>query len=157
MERHGVVTAVHGNTADIEIIQMSACASCHIRALCVAGESAPRTVQAPADGALHPGMSVVLSMDERMGWLGVLVGFVLPLILVVATLFALRGVVPREEVAGLIALGALVPYYGAVHHFRGYFDRVVQFRARPRHGASRDEDAGHGARRFYIVRKEGSP
>jgi positive regulator of sigma E activity len=165
IERHGVVTAVRGSVADIEIIQRSACSSCHIRALCVAGESAPRTVQAPSDGTLAPGMSVILSMDERIGWLGVVMGFVLPLMLVVTVLFSLRGLVRREEIAGLLALASLVPYYGALRLGHGFFDRVVQFRARPLWSQGQQIPRGHGAdpvpadgdlHQFHIVRKEGT-
>lgn len=142
IERHGVVAAVHGAEADIEITQRSACSSCRIRALCAPGDSATRLVRAPNDGALAPGMPVILSMDERIGWLAVLAGFVLPLILVVTILFALRDIVPREEVAGVIAVGALVPYFAILHAFRRFFDRVVRFRVRPTQG-------------LQLVRKEG--
>ena len=159
VSRHGVVTAVNGAVADIEIIQRSACSSCHIRALCAAGESSSKLIQAPNDGTLAPGMSVILSMDERIGWLGVLVGFVLPLVLVVSTLFVVRGLIPREEIAGLIAVTTLVPYYGIVHLFRGFFSRVVRFRVeRPpigRHGPAAESDAAH-PHPFHIVQKEGT-
>lgn len=140
--RHGVVTAVHGSVADIEIDQRSACSSCHVKVLCAAGDATAKTVTAPNDGTLTPGMPVFLSMDERIGWLGVLVGFVAPLVLVVTLLFVLRRFVSREEIAGLIAILALIPYYFGVHLFRGFFERIVRFRVSPRP--------------FYIVRKEGT-
>ncbi|TVR69298.1 MAG: hypothetical protein EA427_08695 [Spirochaetaceae bacterium] len=152
IERHGVVAAVHGAVADIEIIQRSACSSCRIRALCVPGDSASRIVQAPNQGELVPGMPVVLSMDERIGWLSVLAGFVLPLVLVVTVLFAVRSIVAREEIAGVIALGTLVPYYGGLHLFRRFFEGIVRFRVRP-DGSDRPDGT---ERRFHIVRKEGT-
>lgn len=145
--RSGIVTAVNGSVADIQIIQYSACSSCRIRALCAPGESAPRMVQAPNDGTLAPGMSVVLSMDERLGWLGVTVGFILPLVLVVVTLFLTKGRVPREEIAGLIALATLVPYYGTVRALRRFFERVVRFRV---------ASGARPTRSFHLVEKEGS-
>ena len=122
-----MVTACDDRFVDVQILQPGACASCHIKALCSAGESAVKTVRAPQDGSLRPGMSVILSMEERMGWLGVLVGFVLPLILMVAVLFLVRARVAREEIAGLTALLSLVPYYIAVHAARDHFARIVHF------------------------------
>ncbi len=154
VSRRGVVTAVHGTVVDIQIVQRSACSACHIKAICAAGEAAEKTVQAPNDGTLVPGMAVTLSMDERIGWLGVLVGFVLPLVLVVTLLFSLRGILPREEVAGLIAVASLVPYYGVVHLFRGFFSRVVKFRVTPE--ANSVQGSIPGLHPFQFVRKEGT-
>jgi positive regulator of sigma E activity len=153
--RSGIVTAVNGPVADIQIVQYSACSSCRVRALCTSSESALRTVQTPNDGTLAPGMSVVLAMDERLGWLGVVVGFVLPLVLVVGTLFLARGHVSREEIAGVIALATLVPYYGAVRALHRYFDRIVRFRITSRRDPVLISEHAP-ARSFHLVEKEGS-
>jgi len=70
-------------------------------------------------------------MEERWGLLGTLVAFVLPLILVVTTFFVFNARLDREEWAGLLAVGSLVPYYMAVYLLRDRFARMVTFYARP--------------------------
>lgn len=70
-------------------------------------------------------------MEERWGLLGTLVAFVLPLLLVVTTFFVFNARFDREEWAGLLAVGSLVPYYMAVYLLRDRFARMVTFYARP--------------------------
>jgi hypothetical protein len=76
-------------------------------------------------------MAVRLDMEERFGWLGVLFAFVLPLFVVVGTLFALRGVLGSEELAALAGLAALAPYYGVLYLTRDYFTKTIRFDAYP--------------------------
>lgn len=129
--RRGVVTSVTDSVANIEIIQHGACSSCHIKALCGAVDTSRKLIPVPVRPGLEPGTTVDLSMDERFGWLGVLVGFVLPLVIVVGGFFALRGVAPSEEHAALLGVLALAPYFGLVYLFRARLDRVIEFEAAP--------------------------
>lgn len=70
-------------------------------------------------------------MEERWGLLGTLVAFVFPLVLVVSVFFVLVPRFSREEWAGLLAVGTLVPYYMLVYLLRDRFARMVTFYARP--------------------------
>jgi sigma-E factor negative regulatory protein RseC len=117
--------------ADIQIIQMSACASCHIRSLCTGSDTSAKTIHAVHAGDLKQGMRAEISMKERYGWLGVLVAFVLPLVIVVGALFGLAPVFGSQELAALAGLGALAPYYLLLYGTRGWFARVVRFEATP--------------------------
>ena len=131
VRQNGRVMSVYGDVADVQIVQTSACASCRIKGICAAGDSSTKTVRVPNPGGLVAGMSVRLDMEERYGWLGVLFAFVLPLIVVVGTLFALRGALGSEELAALAGLAALAPYYGVLYLTRGYFTRTIRFDAHP--------------------------
>ena len=131
VSQNGRVTSVRGDVADIQIIQTSACASCRIKGICAAGDSSAKTVHVSNPGGLVEGMPVRLDMEERYGWLGVLFAFVLPLIVVVGTLFGLRGVLGSEELAALAGLVALAPYYGILYLTRNYFIRTIRFDAYP--------------------------
>lgn len=129
--RPGVVIRARATAAEIEIVQYSACSSCTLKGVCVGGESASRLVSARTETALKPGTRVELSMEERWGLLGTLVAFVVPLVLVVTVFFATRPHVGREEWAGLLAVGSLVPYYLGIYRLRDRFARLVTFYARP--------------------------
>jgi hypothetical protein len=72
-------------------------------------------------------MPVTLSMDERLGWLGVLVAFAGPLFVMVGTLFLTTAMGATEAIAGLVALVALVPYFFILFSAREYFNQVVRF------------------------------
>ena len=138
----GVVTAVHGMVADIEIVQLEACASCHVKSICTAGDGRRRSVQAPNRHDLVPGDRVDISMEERYGWLGVACAFVIPLIVVVATLFGTADILGSEELGALVGIGALVPYYGALYGMRNRFARIVRFEATPAFGVASDPMLG---------------
>ena len=131
VSRNGRVVSVDGNTADIQIVQTSACASCKIKNICGAGETSAKTIHASHTGGLTPNMSVRIDMEERYGWLGVLFAFVLPLIIVVAALFALRRPLGSEELSALAGLFLLVPYYGILYLTRDYFKKTIRFDAIP--------------------------
>jgi positive regulator of sigma E activity len=131
VSRNGRVIAVNGNTADIQIIQTSACASCHIKGICTAGEQSAKTVHVSHNGGLQKDMAVRLDMEERFGWLGILFAFVLPLVVVVTALFALPGVTGSEELAALAGMALLLPYYGLLYLSRDYFRKIIRFDAIP--------------------------
>lgn len=82
-------------------------------------------------GDASPGDAVRLEMDVNHGRMGVFFGYVLPLFVVLGVLFGLRPHVSRESLAGLAALGSLIPYFGILYLIRGFFARVIQFRATP--------------------------
>lgn len=128
--QRGVVTRLDESVAQIQIIQRSACASCAVKAMCAPSETREREVTVDAAG-LRRGMTVDISMDERLGWLGVLVAFVLPLILVVGALFGLRGPLGSDEAAVGVGLGLLFPYFTGIYLMRGWFGRIVTFEATP--------------------------
>lgn len=134
--RSGYVTAVHATHADIQIVQESACASCHIRGVCAAGDTAPRIIEVADTAGLIAGTHVTLSMAERYGWLGVLFAFVLPLLIVTGTLFGAAPRLGSEEAAALLGMGALVPYYFLLYTARHYFARTVRFEAHPSTGGT---------------------
>lgn len=129
--RRGVVASVSDSVANIEITQHGACASCHVKAICTALDATTKTVTVPARDDLRPGTTVELSMEERFGWLGVLLAFVIPLLIVVGTFFLLRRPFSSEEYAALAGLCALVPYFGLIYLARGWFAGVIRFEAAP--------------------------
>ena len=127
----GIVAAVHGMVADIEIVQRGSCASCHVKSICAAGDGRRRLIQAPNRHGLKRGDRVDISMRERYGWLGVAFAFVIPLIVVVAVLFGTADIFGNEELAALAGIGTLVPYYAGLYALRRRFERIVRFEATP--------------------------
>lgn len=131
VSQNGRVMSVHGDVADIQIVQTSACASCRIRGICAAGDAKARTIPVQNNGSLTPGTEVRLDMKERYGWIGVLFAFVLPLVIVVGALFGFRAPFRSEELAALAGIGLLIPYYGALYLTRDLFIRTIRFDAYP--------------------------
>lgn len=127
----GVVTALHGTEADIQIVQHSACSSCKIKGLCAPSESSTKIIRVTNHGGLTKGARVDIDMQERHGWLGILFAFVLPLVLVVGVLFSFAGPLGSEEAAALVGLASLLPYYGILYLTRHIFAGIIHFDVHP--------------------------
>ena len=132
----GIVAAVHGMVADIEIVQLGACASCHVKSICAAGDGRRRLIRAPNRHDLKRGDRVDISMRERYGWIGVAFAFGVPLIVVVAVLFGTADMFGSEELAALAGIVTLVPYYAGLYTLRRLFARIIRFDATPAFGVA---------------------
>ena len=117
----GRVVEITPELTTVEIVSESACGSCHARGMCGMSESVTKLVTVPT-GAFDSwgvGDEVTLELKASMGHKAVLVGYGLPLLLLVAVLLGCLGAGVAELCAGLAAIGAVALYYFAVWLLRG--------------------------------------
>ncbi len=86
------------------------------------------TLHAPETSHLHIGQKVTLAMDDRLGWLAVFFGYILPLIIVLTVLLATLAATSSDTMAAVLSLGALLPYYILLAVFRKKISRHFNFR-----------------------------
>lgn len=121
IRHNGLVVALEGSQARVQIQQESACAGCHVRTLCQSSESKVKEVLVPATG-VKAGDVVVLEGRLQQTRLAVLLAYVLPLALMLAILFV--GVhLWGEVVALLLLVPALTVYYLVLYMLR---DRIAR-------------------------------
>ena len=85
--RQGVVVDLSPGYVTVRIQQQSACQACHARAYCVSSECTERELHLETGGHTFAlGEIVMISAEERVGRLAVLLAFVLPLLLLVGSL-----------------------------------------------------------------------
>lgn len=108
----GVVQQVSGNHVSVRIVQTSACAACGARGACHAGESKVKVVDVwTPDSALYKAGDLVRVVGSyRSGMKAVMLGFGLPLLLLVAGIMVNRLIVD-EVTSVIIALAVLGVYY----------------------------------------------
>lgn len=93
-------------------------------------------------GRFYVGQDVMVEVTGKIGALAVVLGFVMPTILVIATVILtlfITAHVPalyveepaNEAVAALLGLGVLVPYYIILYIMRGNIRRKVTFSIMP--------------------------
>ena len=70
---------------------------------------------------------VIVSARSSMGHFAVILAFIIPLVLVVATIFAGIKISGEEGISGLIGLLILVPYYFILHLFSDKLKRNFVF------------------------------
>ena len=128
--RHsGVVDSIAEGVVNVRILQQSACAACKVAGYCHASESKEKLVSVCCNtvAALHPGQEVVVTASRQVAARAVLLGFGVPLLILVAVLVVVLRLTGNEGTAALSALGALVPYYAVLWLLRGRIGRRVSF------------------------------
>ena len=125
----GVVDGVVDGCVRVRILQSSACSACKVAAHCNASETKEKVVEVmDADAAsYHTGDSVVVVADASVGFRASLYGYLLPLLLMVATLVVVLRTTRSEGVAALSALGVLIPYYIGLYLLRHQLKRKLSF------------------------------
>ena len=105
IEHSGFVTRVEGKNIQVQIIQMSACSSCHAKGACSAADMDEKFVDVEStDDTLRIGDMVNIVGESSTGLLAVLLAFVIPFMLILTSLFVLRDIVPNEAVSGTVSL-----------------------------------------------------
>lgn len=129
--RHaGVVESVGDGCVRVRIVQTSACASCKIASHCNASEQKEKVIDVfdtQASKIYDRGDNVVVMISQRVGMNAVMVGFVLPFVILVLTLFITWNITGKESVAALISLCALLPYYFCVYLSRDRLREKLSF------------------------------
>lgn len=125
----GVVDGIEGGCVRVRILQSSACSGCKVAAHCNASETKEKIIDVmDADAATyHVGDSVMVMADAGVGFRASLYGYLLPLVVMVATLVIVMAWVHSEGAAALASLGVLIPYYIILYLFRNRLKSKLSF------------------------------
>ena len=113
ISHEGVVTKITDDELEIKILAQSACAACHAKSACGMGEQAEKilTVPRPKDRDFELNQKVNVKMAVGQGNKAAVLAYLIPIVLLLAVLFACLGLGMNEGLAALIAIVALIPYY----------------------------------------------
>lgn len=132
--RHqGIVENIDGSHLQVRIVQTSACAACSVKGHCTSADTKEKLIDVLDDDAssYHVGESVWVMGELSMGMQAVLLAFVLPFLLLFASLFILMSVWKDELSSALCSLALLIPYYYILWLFRKKLGRKFAFTVRP--------------------------
>ena len=127
--RHkGFVKKVNGEVLTVNIINQSACSSCHAKGACTVADFQEKEIEITGfSGSYRPGQEVIVLFQESQGFSALLFGYILPFILVFVTLIIAFSVTHNELIGGLLSLGILIPYYITLYFFRNNLKKVFKF------------------------------
>ncbi|MGQ9847339.1 MAG: SoxR reducing system RseC family protein, partial [Bacteroidales bacterium] len=117
IEHPGIVKAIKDKqTLIVSIISTSACNHCSSKEACtmtLGSEAKEKEVEVfVSDTAQYSlGDSVIVKMKLSTGNLAVLLSYVVPLIIMLATVFIVFAITKNEGISGILGLIILVPYY----------------------------------------------
>ena len=111
--REGTVSRILPHRVEVTVISVSACLHCRLKENCTVSDCRSRNILVETDNPQRyaPGSRVTVLMDSRLGWWSVFYAYILPLILVLGSLFAILAATADEPAAAAGALAVLVPYY----------------------------------------------
>jgi Positive regulator of sigma E activity len=132
IKHRGKIVSISGNSASVEIVSRSACASCHAAGLCGASESKIKLVQAKMCSweSFRVGQEVEVCFSRNMGLKAVLLSYVLPLMILMLLILLLSNVFNSELVSGLVGLAGVGTYYFVLYLFRNSLKGDYEFTVR---------------------------
>ncbi|WP_010664616.1 SoxR reducing system RseC family protein [Marinilabilia salmonicolor] len=131
IEHQGIVEQSDGERATVRILSQSACASCHAKGVCTAADLQEKLIDASCDRPFKHGDRVTLVGESRLGLQAAWWAYILPLFLILATLITTFTLTNNENLAGLLALGIMVPYFLILRLFNHKFFKTFSFTIKP--------------------------
>lgn len=116
----GRIVQITPQFTTVEIVSQSACSSCHAAGLCGMSEYTKKAIEVPSHSwdSYEVGQEVDVVLKASMGHKAVWIAYVVPLVLMVATLLGLLAAGAGELTAGLASIGAVGLYYLVIWLFR---------------------------------------
>jgi sigma-E factor negative regulatory protein RseC len=128
IEHRGKIDWIEGSRVHVHFVSMSACASCHAKGVCTASDMESKEVEVTdSSGRFQEGEDVNILMRRSMGFKALIYGYVIPFLVVLATLIITSSLFASEAVAGIGSLAVLVPYYLWLYYNRERFKKSFHF------------------------------
>lgn len=128
IEQPGVVEEVKGHQVFVRIRQVSACAKCHAKTMCSMTEMEDKVIEAHDESLkLSAGDTVYVTMKRSMGNKAVLLGYILPLLILISTLVIMNAMGLKEWMIGVAVAGLLFSYYAVLFFLRNRLKNTFVF------------------------------
>lgn len=128
IEHRGRVKEITGNKLKVSIMAEEACASCKVKGVCSVSSVKEKIVDVQiTEQQFDTGEEVYVFYEQKLGFLALFLGYILPFLVVMAVLIVLLALTGNELIAGVAALLVLGPYYLALYWFRHKIDRRFRF------------------------------
>ena len=131
IRHNGIVESVENGLVRVRILQASACASCKVAARCHTAESKEKIIVVAVDGCQafiwQKGQTVTVSTSGTTAIRALLLGFGVPLLLMLAVLVVAMIAGCREGTSALLMMASLIPYYICLWLLRDHIARSITF------------------------------
>lgn len=130
IKHSGVVESVEGDCMKVRILQTSACAGCKAASFCNTAEKKEKVIDIYGSKAMNghkAGDMVVVTAANATGRKAVMLGFGLPLVILVIALAVTYAITHSEPLSALVSIAALVPYYIIIYMLREHLRRDFSF------------------------------
>jgi sigma-E factor negative regulatory protein RseC len=124
----GIVKKVDEKSVIVSITSVSACSGCHAEDSCTLSGKEEKIIEVRGKYNVKTGDSVTIIMQQSMGYAAVFLGYIIPLITVIAVLITMISLEVPELIAGLSSIAILIPYYTILFFFRKRLNEKFTFK-----------------------------
>ena len=130
IEHLGVVRYVSDKLVKVSIIPESACGNCHAKGSCSISNTNEKIIEIykQQNENYSVGEETKVILEQSLGLKALGLGYMLPFLVLFTILIVLTSIGVKEGVAGLLALGSLIPYYFGLSFFRDSLKKEFSFR-----------------------------
>ena len=133
IKHQGIVENIRDSHLQVRIVQTSACATCSIKGHCTSADTKEKLIDVMDWNAsdYQIGDRVWVVGELSIGYMAVLLAFVIPFLILVLSLFLFMYVWNNELSASLASLSLLVPYYGVLWFNKARIGKKFSFTILP--------------------------
>ena len=113
IQKNAIITKIEGNNLQLKLTSCSACANCLAQNHCNMSEQKEKiiTISYPKFEKFSVGEEVILSISATQGVYSVILGYLIPLILLVLSITISTIITQDEFIGGISGIIILIPYY----------------------------------------------
>ena len=125
----GTVLDAQPGLVKVQMHVVSACASCKAHEKCAFVDKADKVVDVETDDwqQYSPGDSVIVSVNEGLGLLAVLLAYILPAVLILASVILLSLYTNSEALAAIAPILLITVYFLLLYRYRSRLQRKFTF------------------------------
>ncbi|MCK5821051.1 MAG: SoxR reducing system RseC family protein [Bacteroidales bacterium] len=128
VEHMGIVESFKNNIVRVGFVSHASCSACLAKGACAVSEVDSKFVEVKtANSTWKIGESVTIVLERKLGFKALWFGYVLPLLVLLSGMIITYAITGNDGLAGLVALGVLIPYYSLLYIFREYLTNKFQF------------------------------
>lgn len=132
ISHEGIITAISETAAEVEILNKSACAGCHAKAVCSASDEQVKTIEVPLTLAslsahFQVGDRVLVILAPSLGTKAVFLAYGIPLILLLLAMVIASACGLSELYVGLTGIAVVIFYYLVLAFFKDKLKKEFTF------------------------------
>jgi positive regulator of sigma E activity len=129
IEHEGVVTSIESGVIFVDIQVQSACAKCHAHGYCSAFGKKDKIIEIKAANYPHVQIGDIVNViiKESLGFQALLLGYILPVVVLIIALFVSFSISKHEGLSAIITLSAVAAYYVGLIFFKNSIQKHFTF------------------------------
>lgn len=126
----GIIVEKNQHHIKVKIENHSACSACHAKGACSTADLKEKIIEVPTTEQYNytVGQKVNVICNEELGFLALFWAYILPLILVILSLFIGATLFDDERIYGILSVLILIPYYTVLWCYKSKLKKQFLFR-----------------------------